>query len=37
MNEIQSKYHRLKTYEIKKTYLSCLINTYAPKPMDMVD
>ena len=37
MNGIQSKYHRIRTYEIKNISLSCLIKNYISKPMDMMD
>ena len=37
MNRIQSKDHRIGTYEINKIFLSCLIIKYTSKTMDVMD
>ena len=36
MNRIQSKYHKLRNYEIKKIYLSAGMIKYATKSIDVM-
>ena len=37
MSRVQSKDHRIGTYEIQKIYLSFLMMKYTSKTMDMID
>ena len=37
MNRIQSKHHRIGTYEIKKFHCFILMTKYISKKMDMTD